>query len=468
MSTRKSSSKPKKSASKKSSPRKKISSGGRKESGPVNRKKSAAGPKKAAKKTSKKADGKKKDFSDATAEIVKLVKAVAKKNKIEVDDLVALSGLSEASDPNEFMELEAALESAGIEVVDGSDLEEFEDTGAFRADRDPLQIYIEEIGRIPLINADREKVLGKRIQESMSELKAIQKEADLPAGEIMKYHPDHGPDNNDLPRVRGRNKRKLSALAVRLAKAEQTFAEAQRQLIEANLRLVVSIAKRYTNNGLHLLDLINEGNLGLIKAVERFDYKRGFKFSTYASWWIRQSIRRAIADQGRLIRVPVHMSDSINRWVKSSRNLAQKLGREPTPIEISEELGLTEHKLLEIMKVSQEPSSLDAPILSAQDSSLADLVEDTFSVSPYKAVLSLAFTDHLETMLTVLEEKEQKIIEMRFGLGNQSSHTLEEVGAFLGITRERVRQLEMRALKKLRHSRLAEELYSMLSEMGSN
>lgn len=407
----------------------------------------------------------------AVPHLDRIIKA-ARGGRIEAAELAELSGLGETSDPSEFVALESALEEAGISVVDRWDEN---GDGAFdaverHAERDPLQIYIDEISRIPLIDGPTELMLGKQVKESQAEIASLCKEAGLTQVELRQYlTKDTGESKAPVERParrRGRNRRELGVLARKLAEAEGRFAEAQRRLIEANLRLVVAIAKRYTYHGLHLLDLINEGNLGLIRAVERFDYRLGYKFSTYASWWIRQSIRRAIAEQGRIIRVPVHMSDSINRWIKCSRQLAQKLGREPSIAEVAGEMGVPEPKLLEIIKVSQEPSSLDAPIVTAQDSSLSDIVEDTFQISPYKAVLSLAFADHLKKMLSTLEEKERRIIEMRFGLTGDPEMTLEEAGNVLGITRERVRQLEMRALKKLRHTRLAEELFSMMDEMG--
>ncbi len=401
-------------------------------------------------------------------EVWRRVLSSADRRRISVEQLMEITGVSIDNDPAEFALLEAALESAGISIVDAAtpedtDAEDVPEKVSF-AELDPLQIYIQEIGRTPLLDPKRELELGKRISESLAMIREICEKTGLPAQELRKYRRVDGAEAP--PPVKGQDRRNLAKLAGKLVDAENDFAEAQRTLIEANLRLVVSIAKRYVYHGLHLLDLINEGNLGLIRAVERYDYRRGFKFSTYASWWIRQAIRRAIADQGRIIRVPVHMSDSISRWIKATRTLSQKFGREPSVVETAKEMGISELKLLEIVKVSQEPSSLEAPLLSTQESSLAEVVEDTYAVSPYKTVLSLVFTEHLSKMLSTLQEKERKIIEMRFGLMGRNEHTLEEVGVELGITRERVRQLEMRALKKLRHLRLAEELFSMMVEMG--
>ncbi len=399
------------------------------------------------------------------SDIRKKVLAVARDGRIDAEKLFDISSGLE-TDPADMATLATALEESGVAVVDEAVVEAvaIEDAPEPKhAELDPLQIYIMEISRTPLIDGKTELKLGKEITDSLLKIGALVKKSGLPAAEIEKYLPV--PGSPPPPPLKGHDRRTLAKQAKEMAEAKNKFAEAQRTLIEANLRLVVSIAKRYVYHGLHLLDLINEGNLGLIRAVERFDYKRGFKFSTYASWWIRQSIRRAIADQGRIIRVPVHMSDSINRWIKSSRSLSQKLGREPSISETAHDMGIPEPKLLEIMKVSQEPSSLEAPIMTAQDSSLVELVEDTFAPSPYKTVLSLAFSEHLQKMLSTLQDKERRILELRFGLHGNNEHTLEEVGNLLGITRERVRQLELRALKKLRHLRLAEELFSMMTEM---
>lgn len=409
-------------------------------------------------------------LSDSAAAGLKKILRAVKDGRIDSEEMLSLSGLTDESDPSEAIAIEDALRDAGIEVVDSLEDAAPRRKGRGEAERDPLQIYIDDIGRIPMIDGQTELRLGKQIAESMEAKKRVLKEADLTPRELKLYLAgDSAPGVMPPPmppRRKGRNRKHLVAMAKEYADAEKSFAEAQRQLIEANLRLVVSVAKRYTSHGLHLLDLINEGNLGLIRAVERFDYRLGYKFSTYASWWIRQTIRRAIADQGRIIRVPVHMSDSINRWIKASRQLSQKLGREPSVAELALEMGVSEPKLLEIMKVSQEPSSLDAPIVTSQDSSLADVVEDMVGISPYRAVLSVAFGEHLEKMLSTLTEKERTIVEMRYGLGVYTRSTLEDVGSALGITRERVRQLELRALKKLRHTRLAEELFAMMEDFS--
>jgi len=392
----------------------------------------------------------------------------SKDGSIHLDKLMEISEITSEDDSKEFTLLESALEEAGITIFDPmaneEPSEEKVEEKISRSDMEPLQIYIKDINRTPLLDSKSEWELAKKISDSKIKIQELIKVSGLHPTELRRYL--NTPGAPPPPPLKGHDRRTLAKQAQALAETENIYAEAQRVLIESNLRLVVSIAKRYVSHGLHLLDLINEGNLGLIRAVELFDYKLGYKFSTYASWWIKQSIRRAIADQGRIIRVPVHMADSINRWIKASRILSQKLGREPTLEETAKEMGISEPKLFEIVKVSQEPSSLEAPIQTLMESSLGEVIEDTGAISPYKSVLSLVFTEYLDKMLSTLTEKERKIVEMRFGLFGQSDRTLEEVGNELHITRERVRQIELRALKKLRHLRLAEELFSMMMEIG--
>ena len=392
----------------------------------------------------------------------------SKDGSIHLDKLMEISEITSEDDSKEFTLLESALEEAGITIFDPmaneEPSEEKVEEKISRSDMEPLQIYIKDINRTPLLDSKSEWELAKKISDSKIKIQELIKVSGLHPTELRRYL--NTPGAPPPPPLKGHDRRTLAKQAQALAETENIYAEAQRVLIESNLRLVVSIAKRYVSHGLHLLDLINEGNLGLIRAVELFDYKLGYKFSTYASWWIKQSIRRAIADQGRIIRVPVHMADSINRWIKASRILSQKLGREPTLEETAKEMGISEPKLFEIVKVSQEPSSLEAPIQTSMESSLGEVIEDTGAISPYKSVLSLVFTEYLDKMLSTLTEKERKIVEMRFGLFGQPDRTLEEVGNELHITRERVRQIELRALKKLRHLRLAEELFSMMMEIG--
>ena len=310
-------------------------------------------------------------------------------------------GDDEEPDDAEMMRMEGDedesedLEHIDLSVPEGVSIE------------DPVRMYLKEIGKVPLLTADQEIELAKRM--------------------------------------------------------EQGDESAKKKLAEANLRLVVSIAKRYVGRGMLFLDLIQEGNLGLLKAVEKFDYRKGYKFSTYATWWIRQAITRAIADQARTIRIPVHMVETINKQVRVSRQLLQELGREPTPEEIAEEMHVPVERVREIMKISQEPVSLETPIGGEEDSHLGDFIPDDNTQSPSDAAEYLMLTEQLNEVLDTLTEREQKVIRLRFGLDDGRARTLEEVGKQFNVTRERIRQIEAKALRKLHHPSRSKKLRGYLS-----
>lgn len=296
---------------------------------------------------------------------------------------------------------------------------------------DPVRMYLKEIGKVPLLNPDEEIVLAQAMAagaEAKARLDELQEQRE--AGETPAVTPEEEAE---------------------LRKAFKKGESAKQKLAEANLRLVVSIAKRYVGRGMLFLDLIQEGNLGLIRAVEKFDYQKGFKFSTYATWWIRQAITRAIADQARTIRIPVHMVETINKLVRVQRQLLQDLGRDPTPEEIGAEMDMSADRVREIQKISQEPVSLETPIGEEEDSQLGDFIEDSQAIVPPDAASFSMLQEQLTQVLDSLADRERKVIELRFGLVDGHPRTLEEVGREFGVTRERIRQIESKTLAKLRH-----------------
>ena len=277
---------------------------------------------------------------------------------------------------------------------------------------DPVRLYLKEIGKYPLLTTEEEIALAKQIAEGTPEEQAA----------------------------------------------------AKKKLSEANLRLVVSIAKRYVGRGMQFPDLIQEGNLGLIKAAEKFDYTKGYKFSTYATWWVRQAITRAIADQARTIRIPVHMVETINKLIRVNRQLAQELGRDPTPAEIAKEMGISESKVREIIKIAQEPVSLETPIGEEEDSHLGDFIEDENAPAPAEVASNAMMREQLQEVLHTLTPREEKVIRLRFGLEDGQAHTLEEVGKEFNVTRERIRQIEAKALRKIRHPGRSKKLRDYYTE----
>ncbi len=357
-----------------------------------------------------------------------------------------LEALAESEDGAEqFEDLCATLQSAGIELFSGKpeddepdkldeEYDDDDDGEAFDlsgvASDDTVGLYLKEMARVPLLNTEEEVELAKRLEIG-----------NLARAELMRggHHLDE-------------------ATRERLEADVEDGKAARDHLIKANTRLVVSIAKKYMGRGVHFLDLIQEGNLGLMKAVEKFDYTRGYRFSTYATWWIRQTITRAIADQGRTIRVPVHMSDRIRRLYKTSRQLEQEYGRKPTPEEIAERMGLEPRKVQWMLKVSWRPMSLERPVGEEEDSELGNFIEDLTTPTPTQSAYQNLLRERVEEVLGTLSAREARILRLRFGLQNGRTYTLEEVGQKFGLTRERIRQIEGKALRRLRHPRRSRQL----------
>ena len=354
------------------------------------------------------------DYSEITEAVMKVTDDDEKIDK--VIEMLAANGVDVLS----MEPIDSGIDDIDFEIDEPSadDLADTEDEGIEKIDidalvegvsiEDPVRMYLKEIGKVPLLTAEEEIELAKRME------------------------------NDDE--------------------------EAKNALAEANLRLVVSIAKRYVGRGMLFLDLIQEGNLGLIKAVEKFDYRKGYKFSTYATWWIRQAITRAIADQARTIRIPVHMVETINKLIRVSRQLLQTLGREPSPEEIAAEMNIPEEKVREILKISQEPVSLETPIGEEEDSHLGDFIEDDNVPAPAEAATQMLLREQLDKVLDSLTDREKKVLRLRFGLDDGRQRTLEEVGKEFNVTRERIRQIEAKALRKLRHPSRSKQLKDYLED----
>jgi RNA polymerase primary sigma factor len=386
----------------------------------------------------------------------------------------------------EFLtQVEEHLRGEGIEVIEvpGDEVDASAqrqlDVDLLKAPtNDPVRMYLKEIGKVPLLTAAQEVDLARRIEagEFATELRELTEEEDRvdqkrlrQVTESVVAIREHQLDRFGKVEGIGRDRigkthkpKTREALDDFLRRVERDGQLAKRKLIEANLRLVVSIAKRYVGRGMLFLDLIQEGNLGLIRAVEKFDYSKGYKFSTYATWWIRQAITRAIADQARTIRIPVHMVETINKLVRIQRQLLQDLGREPLPEEIGRQMGIPADKVREILKVSQEPVSLETPIGEEEDSHLGDFIEDSDAVVPVDAASFILLQEQLESVLHTLSEREKKVIQLRFGLLDGHPRTLEEVGREFGVTRERIRQIESKTLSKLRHPSRSQKLRDYL------
>ena len=358
----------------------------------------------------------KKDEKLDAEKVQEIVKKAKAKGKITYEELAKEL---ENTNPDQIDKVFDAFEEMGVNILnddfeDEPDIDDLKEVENLKLDEitetsyegisvdDPVRMYLREIGKIPLLSYDKELELAKRILEGDE--------------------------------------------------------EAKQELAEANLRLVVSIAKKYVGRGMLFLDLIQEGNMGLIKAVEKFDYTKGFKFSTYATWWIRQAITRAIADQARTIRIPVHMVETINRLIRTSRHLLQQLGREPTPEEIAKEMDMSVEKVMEIQKIAQDPVSLETPIGEEDDSHLGDFIQDEDSPAPQDAASYTLLREQLEEVMKTLTSREAKVLRLRFGLDDGKARTLEEVGKEFDVTRERIRQIEAKALRKLRHPSRSKKL----------
>ncbi len=372
-------------------------------------------------------------FRDMNLDEEKMEKVLDFLEANKVDVLRISDGDDEDDDIILDDEDEVEVEKIDLSVPEGVSVE------------DPVRMYLKEIGKVPLLSADEEIELAQKMEAGSVAVEKIP---------LLKERLAETGDEQEKEEIQA----EIKALQLDVDRGS----DAKKRLAEANLRLVVSIAKRYVGRGMLFLDLIQEGNLGLIKAVEKFDYRKGYKFSTYATWWIRQAITRAIEDQARTIRIPVHMVETINKLIRVSRQLLQELGREPTPEEIAEEMKMPVERVREILKISQEPVSLETPIGEEEDSHLGDFIKDDNVPVPADAATFTLLKEQLEEVLGTLTEREQKVLTLRFGLEDGRARTLEEVGKEFNVTRERIRQIEAKALRKLRHPSRSRKLKDYL------